>query len=367
MNVVIMYGGKSCEHDISVITAKQAAANMKNFAEVYVSREGKWLLAKNMPSPSDFADKEKIKRLPEVAFVPPYKTLWLKKGGKLKKIFDVDAALLCFHGVNGEDGRAQGLLELCGVPYTSCGVTASAVGMDKIVFKEFVKGLGLPVTKSAWTDKRKYQSNKVGVIDEISEALGYPAIVKPCNLGSSIGISVCGNDGELMRALDTAFEFDERAIVEQALKNFSDVNIAAVKKGGEILVSKAENPLTWHEYLSFEDKYSAGRKGMAESKRRFPFKCPMYGDMADAVTKIYSALDCKGVVRVDFLVTDDGFFVNEINTIPGSLAYYLWRDEFDMASLIKTLIDEAAADMKRRQDAVYGYKSDVLTKSFGKK
>lgn len=367
MNVVLMYGGKSCEHDISVITAKQAAAYMDNPVEIYVSREGKWLLAKNMSCPKDFADADKVNKLSEVALIPPYNTLWLKKGKKLKKLVDIDAAVLCFHGVNGEDGKTQGLLDLCGVPYTSCGVAASAVGMDKIVFKAFAKGLELPVTQSVFFEKEVYLRDKAAAVKAARQQLGYPVIVKPCNLGSSIGISVCDDDGKLRDALDVAFEFDGRVLVERALTDFCDVNIAAVKKDGEILVSLAESPVTWREYLSFDDKYAAGQKGMAECKRKFPFECPLYGDMAAAAKKIYSALDCRGVVRVDFLLSDDEFFVNEINTIPGSLAYYLWQDKFDMRSLITTMIDQSLKDAKTKEEAVYSYKSDVLTKSLGKK
>lgn len=371
MKIVLMYGGKSCEHDISVITAKQAAAAIKgDVSEVYVSRDGEWLLAENMPNPKDFADRDKIAKLKKVVFAAGDNTLYLRKGKKLKPLFKADAAVLCFHGVQGEDGCVQGLMELCGIPYTSCGVAASAVGMDKIIGKSFLKGLGAPVLESRAFDKSAFDESPDAVLYEVAEALGFPVIVKPANLGSSIGISVCRDIDGLAKALTVGFGFDNRVLVERALTDFCDVNVSVMKKDGKILLSEMEKPIGWTEFLSFDDKYMSGVKGMADTKRQFPFDCRQGKDIGETAKKIYRELDCKGVVRIDFLIdnADGSFYVNELNTIPGSMAFYLWEKQFDFGKLMDIQLDGAKQAFEAKQNLLHLYNSDVLkNKSFGKK
>lgn len=364
MDILLMYGGKSCEHEISIVTAKQVLPNVEGRVyEIYLTKEGEFKLVKNMPYPQDFADERKIAKLQNVALLPDDKTVYIKKGNKLKKLCTPDCAVLCFHGVNGEDGSVQGLLKLCGIAHTSCDVCASAVSMDKSVTKTFLKGLGVPVVDGVVATKEKIDR----LVFEKASALGYPVIVKPSNLGSSIGISVAKNQSELAQALQIAFEYDDKVVIEKALKNCFDVNVSVFGYNGKIYSSLLEKPVTWHEFLSFEDKYDGAKNSMAHSKREFPFECESGKEIQTVAKQIYQKLGCKGVVRIDFLLCDEGFYVNEINTIPGSFACYLWKDKFDFKTLVKMQIDEGIFAQKQKEKLSYLYKSNVLSKPKGKK
>ena len=364
MDILLMYGGKSCEHEISIVTAKQVLPNIEGKVhEIYLTKDGEFKLVKNMPQPQDFADSKKISKLQNVAFLPDDKTVYLKKGNKLKKLCIPDCAVLCFHGVNGEDGSVQGLLQLCGIPHTSCDVCASAVSMDKSITKIFLKGLLAPVVDCVFANKDKTDRF---VFEKVS-VLGYPVIVKPSNLGSSIGISVAKNEQELAKALQIAFGFDNNVVIEKALQNCFDVNVSVFSHQGKIYSSLLEKPVTWHEFLSFEDKYDGAKNSMAHSKREFPFECKFGKEIKNWAEQVYQNLGCKGVVRIDFLVCEDGFYINEINTIPGSFAYYLWKDKFDFKNLVKMQIDEGMDKQKQKEKLTYLYKSNVLKRPKGKK
>ena len=365
MDVLLLYGGKSCEHDVSVVTAKQVLPNLcGNVVEVYVTREGEWKLVKNMPRPQDFADEKKIKKLTAVTLLAGDKNLYIKSKNKLKKLCQPSVAVLCFHGVNGEDGSVQGLLQLCGIAHTSCEVGASALAMDKILCKTFLKGMDAPVVDGIFVDKGKVDAY---FFEMVSNRLGYPVIVKPSNLGSSIGISIA-NDGEgLAQALAVAFEFDNRVLVEKALQNCFDVNVSVFAHDDKIFASLLEKPTTWQEFLTFDDKYTSAKTGMASCKRQFPFECRFNKEICFWAKEIYKNMGCKGVVRIDFLVCDDGFFVNEVNTIPGSFAYYLWKDEFDFKTLVQKQIDEGVRVQRQKEKLTFLYKSAVLSNCRGKK
>lgn len=370
MSVLLMYGGKSCEHDISVITGKQAAANIKkDFHEVFVSKEGKWLLADEMKNISDFSNAKKISRLPQVILVAGEKKLFKLKGKKLLPFCEVDAALLCFHGENGEDGCVQGLLEMCEIPYTSCGVTSSALCMDKISAKAMLKGFDFPVVEGISLEKSFFEQNFRQCESEIRQKLGYPVIVKPSKLGSSIGISVCEDENSFADAMKLALGFDDRVLVEKALTNFCDVNVSVLKKDGEIFVSQAEKPASLKNFLTFDEKYLEGGKGMSGLKREFPFENEKTEAIKDIAKKVYSSLNCFGVVRIDFLIDFDSgkIFVNEINTIPGSLSFYLWKDVFGFESLIDVLLDEAKKRTAEKQKLLRRFESSVLSGASGGK
>lgn len=370
MSVLLMYGGKSCEHDISVITGKQAAANIKkDFHEVFVSKEGKWLLADEMKNISDFSNAKKISRLPQVILVAGEKKLFKLKGKKLLPFCEVDAALLCFHGENGEDGCVQGLLEMCEIPYTSCGVTSSALCMDKISAKAMLKGFDFPVVEGIFLEKSFFEQNFRQCESEIRQKLGYPVIVKPSKLGSSIGISVCEDENSFADAMKLALGFDDRVLVEKALTNFCDINVSVLKKDGEIIVSQAEKPASLKNFLTFDEKYLEGGKGMSGLKREFPFENEKTEAIKDIAKKVYSSLNCFGVVRIDFLIDFDSgkIFVNEINTIPGSLSFYLWKDVFGFESLIDVLLYEAKKRTAEKQKLLKRFESSVLNGASGEK
>lgn len=358
--IAVFFGGRSCEHDISIITGLQAmSACKRKCVGVYIDCDGLWWAADCFDSAAAVRNK-KFKGKP-VHIRPSEPYLYCKN----KRVGRIDAALLCMHGVLGEDGALQGLLEMCGVPYTGSGVEASAIGMNKLRTKSVFESAGLEVLPYVPLTRTEYVKNANAAISG-AQKIGYPIIVKPCNLGSSIGISVAKSDTELFTALRVAFEWDDVVIMEKALADFTEVNCAVIECGdGELKISETEQPVGWKTFLTFADKYS----GDVKSERR---KSPAdVGDDVNAQIQrsaeaAYKAVGCSGVARVDFLVKDGHVYANEINTIPGSLASGLFDGELCFSELIELLID-GALRRKRRFDAlkrVYEPATPVITNKF---
>lgn len=348
--IAVFFGGRSCEHDISIITGLQALdACRDKCAPVYIDPQGAWWTGEGFDSVNAVRNgRFKGKR---VHIRPGESYLYFKN----KRLFKIDAALLCMHGMFGEDGCLQGCLEMSGIPYTGSGVLASAVGMNKLFSKRAFENAGLKVVPYMSITRDEYDTDVSETLKELKTKLKFPVIVKPCNLGSSIGISVAKNQTELFTALRVAFEWDDTAIIEKALEGFTEVNCAvvgdayygenAVNDGDKYIVSETEQPVGWTEFLTFSDKYSGDVK---QTRHKIPADI---GDKNDTVkelaTKAFTAVGCSGVARVDFMVTGDDIYVNEINTIPGSLAAPLYRDDIDFSRLIDKLVDIAVKRVKR--------------------
>lgn len=357
MNIIVIYGSKSCEHEISIITAKQVLAAIDSLHKVYavyIDRSGVWRYLKN----PDVDYKEAQINVPEAVILPYAKSLFIKKRFGLKKLADIDAAVLALHGVNGEDGTVQGLLRLAEIPFTSSGVSASALTMDKLLTKDILKGIGAPVIDAVGLTGTRTEKD-LRKIKEISNEIDYPVIVKPSNLGSSIGIGIARNPEEFAEKALAAFEYDTRILYEKALKNFTEVNIAVYKYKGELQVSLAEKPLSAHDILTFDDKYRTFSK--KESKRVFPFSHPLVNEMQSCAERVYSAVNASGIIRIDFLIENESekFYVNEINSIPGSLAHYLFP-EISFTELIDRLIENAIYEQKLANSLTFVFKTDIL-------
>ena len=281
------------------------------------------------------------------------------------------------HGNYGEDGKIQGLFEFLDIPYSSSGVVGSATGMDKIVMKKIFDGMGLPVLPYIWFNRDDFKNDKKEWINKIHYTLDYPVFVKPANLGSSIGISIAKNENELINSVEIASNYDKRIIVEKGIPNAFEVNCSAILKNGEILVSETEEPIKWEEFLSFKDKYIRGsgitkNEGMRSMSRKIPAE--ISDDLKKQIERytkdIYKTMDCKGVVRVDYLLDNDKtkVFVNEINTIPGSFSFYLWEPlGIKFANLIELMIDEAILINKDNKSNITRYDSEILKKIGGLK
>lgn len=352
-NIAVFFGGKSVEHDISVITGMQAAGVMKgkyNIYPVYVGRNGEFNFSK------DFTDIESVRKIrgERVFFCPGERTLYRFK--RRKAITEIDAALICMHGINGEDGSLAGLLQLSGIPYTSPGIFASSAAMDKELFKLILKGLDIPFIE--------YES-----FSEVKKpALNYPLIVKPARLGSSIGISVVKNDEEFEKALKTAFVYDSRCIAEKAVENKREFNCAAVRINGRITLSDIEEPVLWQDFLTFDDKYNA-ESGFKGIRKKFPAEVEneLKEKILDYTYRVYDGIKAKGVVRADFIYDKDSgkLYLNEINTVPGSLGFYLFEKKMiDFAGLIEIMVYEAVKEWEAEDKDTY-FESNIPLK--GKK
>ncbi len=355
MKIAVIFGGKSSEHDISIITGVMAvnAAGVKHeVIPVYVTREGRMLTGKCFDKVEHFLSPVKGK---PVCFVPA------SGGMKIGSRFvHIDCAINACHGHGGEDGALSGLLELCEIPYVGSSVSASAIGMDKWVFKRIMESCGLPVVPYFGVNRYEYGKPDFDIASFVDK-IGFPLIVKPCNLGSSIGVGIANDFRELFVALDAAFMWDRRAVVEKALVGFTEVNCAVLGYDDILLTSEVEQPVGFKDFLNFDDKYC---RSLKTEVRKMP--APLPDDVRLKVRslseQVFKAVGCSGVARTDFLIDGDDIFVNEINTVPGSLSEYLFGyGGMTFVELIDRLISDALK-IKEGKDALkYRYQSNVLS------
>lgn len=358
--IAIIFGGKSVEHDISIITGTQAIKSAEliyNVVPIYITKEGKWLTGKKLCDISSFENFTE-KHCKECFFAPNSGGL-IKKGTFKNRRQRIDLCLVCLHGQNGEDGVIQGFLQQCGVAYSGCGIGASAVTFDKVFCKQIFVANGIPTPIFTHFSKECYKENPKQVLEKVYE-LRFPLMVKPARLGSSVGISRCLNKTQLKQAIDFALHFDNKIIVEKALSNFSEVNIAVMKDGVDLVCSSTEKICVENKMFSFEDKYLSNNiKRSYESMDK-----EIEEKIFNLAKQAYVACDCSGMVRIDFLIDKKGtVFVNEINSVPGSLAYYLWKKRgFGFSGLISRVIKNAELEFKKLNDLNYVLNTDAVVK-----
>lgn len=375
LQLAVFFGGRSVEHDVSIVTGIQAAQNVDpakyEIIPVYIARDGKWYTGRGLLDIGCYANFRPDGKKVKPAYLSPVPGEGLlvgsaKRFGKPERIV-LDAALLCMHGLHGEDGSLQGLLELCDVPYTSPSVVGSAAGMDKAVMKRIFLGCGFPTvpfvdyTRDVWAAKQET------CISEIESELGYPVYVKPANLGSSIGISRATDQKELLNAIQLAFAYDRKIVVERGVADPTEINCSVLGLDGDVQASPCEKPLGWKDFLTFDDKYMRGGKGTKGKTREIP--APIGEEMTTRIQTlacdIFRAMDCKGVVRIDFLIDNasGALYVNEINTIPGSLSFYLWEPAgLSYPKLIDRLVSIAQKAMKEKKANQFAYDSNLIQK-----
>lgn len=340
-NIAVFFGGRSTEHEISVISANQAMAAMDsdkyNVIPVYITKDGRWFTGEALTDVKNYRNTaELLKQCTQVYMRPIYGDYNLYKAERKMFGSDVfaklDAAIPVLHGSNGEDGIFEGVLETIGIPYAGCGTLASANGMDKITMKMILASDGIPVVDYVWFTDKQWFGRRDELIAKIESKLGYPVIVKPANLGSSVGIGRADNREELLSKVDDARRYSARIIVEDLVENLQEINCAVLGDCDEYRTSVLEEPIKSGEILSYTDKYMGGTKdnrGMHASKKRIPADLPKEETerIQFLAGETFRVLSCHGVSRVDVMVdakTRD-IYVNEINTIPGSLSFYLWE------------------------------------------
>ena len=289
--------------------------------------------------------------------------LYRTKKGLFQKdvVTRLDVILPALHGTNCEDGTFQGVMEFSGIPYTGCNTLASANGMDKITMKMILKECGIPVIDYYWFSDKEWADRQEETVAGIEKKLGYPVIVKPANSGSSVGIRAAHNREELLDAVDYAISFTSRVIIEKYVQKLKEVNCAVLGNYYECQPSVCEVPVRSGEILSYQDKYMNGggkqSQGMQSTVREIPANLPKESTdfIQKAACDTFRALSCDGVARIDFIIDEatGDIFVNEINTIPGSLSFYLWEySGIGFTALIDKLIEIA---FRRKQDA--GFKA----------
>jgi len=338
MNVAVLFGGKSSEHDISVLTGMLTINAIKNHTvlPIYIGKDGKWRYSRQFTSVNSLSKKFK-----EVCLHPFDSNLYSVSG---KKLGELDVAIICCHGAYGEDGALAGVLEHSNIPYAPGGVLAGAVGMDKVSQKRIFRDSGIDVLDFVSIDKIDYKKDIYFYSTLLKDM--FPVIIKPASLGSSIGIEVAQDFKEFFCAADKAFDYDDRIIVEKALIGFKEYNCAVLGFGDDVIVSQIEQPITQKNFLDYTDKYSYS----CGATRVFPAQIDdeLKQKIVDTSKKAFKLLKCWGVARIDFLYLDK-LYLNEINTVPGSMSSYLFDyDGMNFTALTQKLIDSAYESAKQK-------------------
>ncbi len=390
IKVGVFFGGKSVEHEVSVISGLQAYMNLdKEKYEpiaIYITKNGEMYVGEDISKIESYrsnisaliAHSTRVTLVNDKGRVNivryPSKTF-------TKDVIDyIDVALPVVHGTNVEDGTLQGYLHAISCPYAGCDILSSALGMDKYAAKMVMKGAGLPVLDCVVIKNTEYLTDEDSFINKVEQATRYPVIVKPVNLGSSVGIKKAYDTESLKEALEYAFTFADKVLVENAVVNMKEINCSVLGDKESAKASECEEPINHDEILSYADKYLGGAKGgktgaksagMADTKRRLPADIDEQtkSTIQRLAVNAFMSLGCAGVSRVDFLIDTDSneIYINEINTIPGSLSFYLWEASgIKFAQLLDELIRLALKRERESENINYSFDTNILSgMSFG--
>ena len=383
-HLIVAFGGTSPEHEVSVLTAMQVLAALEDSSysllPLYVTKAGKWFTGEAIKDLSNYKDLNKLEQdaIPCTFAKNDLGATLLKETSKpglfsKPQEWPVYAVVTAFHGSEGENGAFQGVCEMFNVPYTGSGVLASSVGMDKVKAKQLCEANGIPVTASLDFFESDWEQHQKTILQE-AELLGYPLVVKPCNLGSSIGVKKVDTEADLIEAVEVAFRYDAHLLVEVAIQPLMEINCSVLGTAELCRASVCERPLGSTETLSFQYKYQSGDgadKGMASADRIIP------ADISQELTEtirsmamhVFKSFDASGVARLDFLVNADTeeVYFNEINTIPGSFSFYLWdKSDLNFTQLMHELIDIALKKHRAKNGRVRSYTTNLLSEKAAK-
>lgn len=387
-NIAVFFGCRSVEHEVSIISAVQAMRSINrdkyDVTPVYVTKDGKMYTGEKMFEIESFRNIDALlKESEEVFFIKSGDSVVMRravnKAFRKAKDTTIDLAFPIVHGTNCEDGTMSGYFEFLGLPYIGCDILSAAVGMDKAVFKSVLKSAGLPVLDCVTFRARQYGLDKDAIVDMLEKEIGYPMIIKPVNLGSSVGISKASDRAALIDAIDLAVSFADLVLAEHAVEALREINCSVLGDADNCEASVCEEPFMHDEILSYEDKYMGGgknngpSKGMASLGRKIPADISeeKSNEIRDLACKIFKAMGASGVVRIDFMIdtATDTVYANEINTIPGSLAFYLWEATgLSYTDMIDRLAELAFRRQRNRENLTYTIDTNILSGvSFGSK
>ncbi len=386
-NVAVFFGGRSVEHEISVLSALQAINAMDtekyNIVPIYISKQGRWFTGDALLNIDNYRNLKTLEtKLTEVYMRPVYGDYNLydvRQGGLFSKgprvVSELHVALPVLHGTNCEDGIFEGVLETIGIPFAGCNTLSSANGMDKITMKMILNAEGIPVVDYVWFTDKQWTSDRDAIVERVEKKLGYPVIVKPANLGSSVGIGKAADRTQLIDKINEAERFSQRIIVEHMIEHLKEINCSVLGDADDHQSSVCEEPIKTGDFLSYTDKYMGGSKtgaGMQASDKRIPADIPEA--TSDAIRKMaadtFRVLSCHGVSRIDVMIdeADGKIYVNEINTIPGSLSFYLWEATgISFTSLMDRLVQLALRRKRETDRKTFTYDQNIFAMGGGTK
>ena len=389
IRVGVLYGGKTTEHEVSIITAVQSMNNLNkekyDVVPIYFTKDNDIYTGNALMDMDVYKDMSLLKRYcSNVVMYSKDGVLILqnKKGIFKRTIREVDIVVPCVHGYNMEDGNIEGMLEVLGIPYTGSDIYGCTVGQDKVFQKQILEAEKLPVPKYTWFYDNEYFSSEEKILDNIKK-IGYPVIVKPARQGSSIGIEVAKSEEEVKIAIEEAIKYDDKILVEEIIPNMIELNCSVLGSNSYMETSVIEQVMGNDEILSFKDKYLAssskkgaikvaGSKGMASTNRIIPANISekLTKEIEETSKKAFRALGASGVVRIDYLYNkkSNKYYVNELNSIPGSLSFYLWtplNKEYD--ELLDDMINIAVKRFKNKLKKTSKFESNILSNFNGSK
>ena len=383
IRVGVIFGGESVEHEVSIISAIQAMNKMDtekyDIVPIYITKDRKWYTGEMLKEIENYSDPALIKKYTKevVLYEDNGRFVLQNKKGFKRVVKEIDIAFPIVHGTNVEDGVLQGYLQSIGIPFVGSNVYASVVGQDKLFMKEIFEHEKLPVCDYTWFYDNEYQEDIDSILKNVKK-LGYPVIVKPATLGSSVGIKTAYNEEEVKEAIDDAIRYDNKIIVEKLVENLMEVNISVLGNYENQQVSAIEQVIPTKDFLTYEDKYIGSSKvkgklgakfktskGMVSASRIVPAKLKngMKEEIEEIAVKAFKALGSAGVVRIDFMVDEKSgkVYINEVNNIPGSLSFYLWEPiGKEYTELLDDLINIGIRDYKKRIAKTHSFNTNIL-------
>ena len=378
IKVGVIFGGETVEHEVSIISALQAIKNLDEskyeIIPIYISKDRTWYNGHILLDIEIFKDFNNVKKYAKKV------TLYKKENSYLlqcttglfrKDITDIDVILPVVHGNNVEDGTLAGYLDTVGVPYVGSHVLGAALGQDKVAMKQIMASNDIPVVDYTWFFDNEYTEDKDKILKNIKK-VGYPVVVKPATLGSSVGITYVKSEKDIEEALETAISYDTKVVVEKAVENLVEVNDSVLGSYEYQKVSPIEEVMGEDEILSYADKYlgnakktGSASKGMASTSRIIPARISdkLTNEIQDCSKKVFRIMNFSGVCRIDYLIDSktQKFYVNEPNTIPGSLSFYLWKEAgMKYSDLLDEMIQIAIKEYKHKSKKVRSFDSNIL-------
>ena len=385
IRVGVIFGGESVEHEVSIISAIQAINKLDldkyEVVPIYITKDREWYTGDMLRDIEVYQDLNLIKKYSKNVVLYCKNGAFVLQNKKFPRnvVKEIDIAFPIVHGTNVEDGVLQGYLQSVGIPFVGSDVYGSVVGQDKVYMKSIWKEASLPMTKYVWFYDVDYKQDSAEIIKKVS-SLKYPVIVKPATTGSSVGISVCDNEEKLIEGIDDAIQYDNKILVEEVVKNLKEVNIAVMGNYDHQKVSEIEEVFSGNKFLTYADKYIGGgkgklkcgkmpikgtSKGMASASRKLPadLSKKMREEVEQIAVKAFKCLGSSGNARIDFLIDEEKekVYINEINSIPGSLAFYLWEEKgVNFTQLLEDMINVGVKDYKKRLGKTRSFETNIL-------